>query len=704
MNTTTSLNWTTIGAGDDDIYLRAVVCDATKLHASGFPTGVNVAGIQADPIVVRSYTDPATCAPIEQPTPDQMVHFRNDGTVRTDLVALFGTVAWWDIKGIRCSGSSNALGRGCITVGSNGASLPSNIKISYSMVEMGDNRQTNPTGIMVTGNGSGGYSPLSITLDNITIRDMGGGSATGLFLSNADGVTLTNSTITGIAAAGAGVASGILIQTSTQAHRVSGGHNITGNTITNNMNGIRYAPFGADAGDFSNLQLVNITNNILSDNQSPISMISPLRLSRIANNIIDRAGQDLPVSALSNGAIYMLADSASVLGSSDLGGTVLEGNLMRNSARFALWLAGVSNVVARGNVIVGCGQRSKLNTYGRCIEITKGIAFANVNASLTLSALSGAGVTATAGGATFVSTDLGKSILGYPDNAGMCKVVGFTSSTVVTCNVLVPFLSLTAVANAWRYGGVAHDLTIDRNFVSGASGSQYATAPGTEGVGLGLDDGTARTLVRGNTIYGNEWQGIQVNAGPGNVISGNTIWGNGTAPLEGAGSLTPDSIRRAGILTNVGVTISNNTIDCRGRAVYGIASENTTTSPATAANGGVVTVTGNVIENCGLTALLLNENDIASGNLFWKNGRDYAWMNQLSFSSSPAPANLTTQALDVASVTGIDPQLDSLGQPTSTSSPVCGVGAPAFGLDANGRRFAGRKVIGGFVCPTFSTQ
>lgn len=74
------------------------------------------------------------------------------------------------------------------------------------------------------------------------------------------------------------------------------------------------------------------------------------------------------------------------------------------------------------------------------------------NTTLTLSALTGAGVTATAGSASFVATDVGKYIfIKYltGNEAGVAKITGYTSSTVVTVEIVQDFLSLVVATGGW---------------------------------------------------------------------------------------------------------------------------------------------------------------------------------------------------------------------------------------------------------------
>lgn len=77
----------------------------------------------------------------------------------------------------------------------------------------------------------------------------------------------------------------------------------------------------------------------------------------------------------------------------------------------------------------------------------------DAGASLSLAAVSGSGITFTASAAVFSSGDVGreiwkKSLTG--DETGRAIITGFTSSTVVTCDILVTFDATTTIAaGAW---------------------------------------------------------------------------------------------------------------------------------------------------------------------------------------------------------------------------------------------------------------
>lgn len=70
-----------------------------------------------------------------------------------------------------------------------------------------------------------------------------------------------------------------------------------------------------------------------------------------------------------------------------------------------------------------------------------------VEQTMTLSATTGSGVTATAGGATFSSTDVGREIWGK--EGGRAVITAYTSATVVTVTVKVDFPAVSIASGDW---------------------------------------------------------------------------------------------------------------------------------------------------------------------------------------------------------------------------------------------------------------
>ena len=84
--------------------------------------------------------------------------------------------------------------------------------------------------------------------------------------------------------------------------------------------------------------------------------------------------------------------------------------------------------------------------------------------TLTLGALTGDGITATAGTSVFTEDSVGQYIFAKfltGDEAGIAEIVGYTSSTVVTVDIKQDFLSLTFASGGWyltvsNIGGLGH--------------------------------------------------------------------------------------------------------------------------------------------------------------------------------------------------------------------------------------------------------
>lgn len=120
-----------------------------------------------------------------------------------------------------------------------------------------------------------------------------------------------------------------------------------------------------------------------------------------------------------------------------------------------------SNVILQDEDFFYLGQsRSQVKSNRENWLYAKGLAtyfdvsntFSNsIFATLTLSAVSGTGVTATASAPAFSPTDVGRTITRIitAGSFGVAEIVGYTSSTVVTVNVLQEFSSLTAPVLQW---------------------------------------------------------------------------------------------------------------------------------------------------------------------------------------------------------------------------------------------------------------
>lgn len=80
--------------------------------------------------------------------------------------------------------------------------------------------------------------------------------------------------------------------------------------------------------------------------------------------------------------------------------------------------------------------------------VDAGVVFdGTVAQTMVLSAVTGTGITCTAGGATFAATDVGREIWGK--DGGRATITAYTSSTVVTATVTVTFPSVSIAASEW---------------------------------------------------------------------------------------------------------------------------------------------------------------------------------------------------------------------------------------------------------------
>jgi parallel beta-helix repeat protein len=707
-NSTSNIDETAISTADDDILFRAgTTCDNSQLGGTGgFPNGLGMAGSSGNYIRIGVY-DPATGNEILNPTPDQRVWLRGNGTTRTEMISMFG-YSYVVVNGFKCSGGSNGSGRGCISAGINGATPPSNLIISNNEVFLGDSPTNTASmyGIVVAGTSSGSTGS-NITITGNTVSGMVGTSlAAGILCSNMDGCAITNNTI---AAGGFSAPDifGIWTRSTIDARAVTSNMVITGNTVIGGEIGIRHNFDYTLGATMPYLNTSTISRNTLTNQTSlGISLGFP-RASLIEDNIITGAGL-----ASGDGAGITFSSLSGYVGGSDTMGTRVARNRITNSGKFAIWLLGSSGAIVEQNVLSGCGFSGSV--YSRCIELTTRDSSIETNPNtLTLSALTGSGVTATAGGGTpFVIGDIEKIIVGREDNPGALRITGFTSSTVVTGTVIVPFLSTSHAASRWGWEVLACENTIRGNTVSGAV-ADFSNGGGTEGLGIGLDDQTCSTVVESNLVFDNSFYGIESNNGHGNVIRSNVVHRNGWGSDGGAGR----SLRKAQInIKGSNAQVYNNSINCAGNP-YGIAVENSqTTNPLDGptdyvANGATAVYRNNVVVNCSIAGIVGDANDLANNNSYFGNALNYVWMPKLIYSSAPTVGDLTAQTLDGASLTSA-PKL--LGGASATAdgfrpaedSPLCSAGTPIAqgGMYYDGQRFGSRPAIGALACRSAATR
>jgi parallel beta-helix repeat protein len=651
-NSTSNINETTISSNDDDILFKAgTTCDNSQLGGTGgFPNGLGMAGSAGNYIRIGVY-DPDTGEEILTPTSEQRVWLKGNGTTRTEMVSMFG-YSFVVLNGFKCSGGSNSSGRGCISIGINGATPPTDIFVTNNEIVQGDSptNTANMYGIVVAGTGSGATG-ARVTISGNTISGLRGTSTNvGILCSNMDSCIIDGNYID--ASGGSGLFDGgVWTRSTIDARAVSSDHVVTDNTIIGGRIGIRHNFDYTLGATLPYLNRATISRNVLTNQTLQGISLGFTRESLIEGNTITGAGL-----ASGDGSGIAISGLSAYVGASDTMGTRIAGNTITDSGKFAVWLLGISKAVVEDNIISGCGFSGSV--YSRCIELTtRDSSVETLAQTLTLSALSGAGVTATAGGGTpFVTADLEKIITGPLHNGGALRITAINSPTQVTGTVIVPFLDLNIAASIWGWEVLSCENTIRGNIVSGAV-ADFSNGGGTEGLGIGLDDLTCASVVERNFVSGNSFYGIESNNGHGNIIRNNILHKNGTGSDGGA----ERSVRKSQInIKGSSAAVYGNSINCDGSA-YGIAAENSQTAnplggPLDAvANGGASTYRNNVIVNCSIAAIVGNANDSANNNAFHGNALNYVWMPKLIYSSSPTVGDLTAQTLDGASLTS-DPK------------------------------------------------
>lgn len=679
-NAGSSVNWATIAAGDDDVLFRAgVTCNNSKLGAAaGWPNASDIAGSPGDYIRIGVY-DPATGAEILTPTAEQRAVFAGDGTTRTEMISLFG-FSYTVVNGIDISGGSFGSQRGELSIGA-GVAASNNIIVSNCKFSQGLTPATAASAyaVQVAGLATAG-GDLAISFINNDFYSIPGTSTSyNILVSNADGVTIQNNTMR--ATASGSINTGhVLAQTTTDSgHFALDRLTIKGNTMTGGRESIRHTPFGGTSQAMS-ISNVVVRNNTISNLTHHAVRLSLPKGGVVEGNTITDVGsaggyQAAPIYVATSGALFTGAD--------DFDGFAVRNNRMTGVGTYGVWVIGANDFVIEDNYISSCGNPnvSGATSYGRCIELTRsdtGGVTRRPAVAATLSGTTGS-VTLTATGA-LVAADLNRLVMAPRENEGICKVTAVTPPNTATCDVLRTFSVTTLPSGDWVIGQLTHSGAVRGNTIREAYGRQYSVSPGTEGIGIGLDDLTSLMTVEGNDIADTDYIGIEVNSGRGNSIRSNIIARAGRDDTYG----TATFIRRAGIIDKGAGQNSyfNNSINCDGNA-YGISFENTTTGATDdIANGGVSEARNNVIMNCSQAGLLMNANDLASNNSFFSNAANYVWMAYLSFSGEPIPANLTAQVLDGASKI-TDPKLLGGSAPTTAlgftplpTSPLLGAGTP----------------------------
>lgn len=134
-------------------------------------------------------------------------------------------------------------------------------------------------------------------------------------------------------------------------------------------------------------------------------------------------------------------------------------------------------------------------------------------------------------------------------------------------------------------GARCRQMLIEYNDIDGAWNWSGTGTPGTEGVGIALDNESSNCTVRHNTIKNCQGNGVQYNVGWGNAIYSNILVGNWKPnAANGLAALTIPDIYKAEIYgaQTPGIYIGNNTLVCL-YAAFGVS--DSTVYPS---SGGVI--------------------------------------------------------------------------------------------------------------------
>jgi parallel beta-helix repeat protein len=680
----TSVNWATImSAPPYGIYFKeGSTCNTARVLASGatsFPNTVGRYGTSTDHIVIGPY-NASTGALITDPTDAQRFNLVFDGTTRRAVIELFD-FRYTDVIGANISGGTGATSTGMFAIGANGVNYSQNVtayKVSVTQGATPTNTSTlNAFTVSGVGAAAAGAQGSDFTLDRVSATIQGTSNNAGVICSSVDRCNLTNSTInlTGVTSGGIGY----LNQSTTDARAITTGSTVTGNTITGGQYGIKYSGSGTTT-TYPRILSLNWSNNTLVDQTqlgiqgvlSPGGVVSGNTITRPAYGSTNSPGAGA-------GILFAVPTGLAFTGLTDQAGLSIRGNTITDAGNFGIWITGGRNLNITGNTITNVGTLG-VNSYGRGIEIYPAAAPTTPAQVLTLGALTGVGISVASSGSSFASTDVDRLIVGPPNNAGACRITAFAAANSVTCDVIVPFTSTTLASQGWALGSMAHQVYIGNNDVSNVYGRQYTSAPGTEGIGIGLDDRVVLSIVESNRVSDTDFAGIENTSGIRNIIRGNSVLRAGRDPTN---VTAVGTTRRAGIRSYYyEMDVYNNSVNCAGVGYYGISADNSTTTNnlMSPASGGIITARNNTLINCLGAGILLNANDVASQNSYYGNAANYQWMAYLTFSSTPTGGDLTTQSLDGASLTsapllvGGDSPTTHAGMKLGSNSPLRRVG------------------------------
>jgi hypothetical protein len=257
----------------------------------------------------------------------------------------------------------------------------------------------------------------------------------------------------------------------------------------------------------------------------------------------------------------------------------------------------------------------------------------------------------------------------YPDAGTNDGVNPVTSDAYGRC---IEFYGLTFADRV--QGG-----TVRWNYVGRAKAHPRATGnfPGSEGVGIGLDNNTYDVKVYGNYSERNEGAGLQANSGGGNSFYGN--WSVDDACADAANVANWPDETRASVQHSLSpdTYIGNNTIICTGKPGqrHGVAENKLFPSPDTiTANNVIVGTSGSAISRNA------SVNSVERGNL----AINCPALVTSSVTEQPIAADSTTK---VGSVNDLDFASPFYPPSVGGAADGTGVAVPAGTLSARGELF-----------------
>jgi hypothetical protein len=230
---------------------------------------------------------------------------------------------------------------------------------------------------------------------------------------------------------------------------------------------------------------------------------------------------------------------------------------------------------------------------------------------------------------------------------------------------------------------------------------------GSEGVGIGLDDGTVNCLVYGNTLTNNEGNGIQFYGGgvsatwtdTHNTVFANFFQNNCTASYYNRRS---GGINRSVFCADInlaytygGPTVIANNLFVGPGTSCGVAMGNS--------NGGSITVANNVLlgyPNCFMEGRTVALSSDYRNNIMYQNSNFWFVTDAVDGNNTPTyPINLSLQTITLSNQLTSNPMISAGSSPAYMPQPgspaiLAGVVVPIVSTDFNGNTFRSPPTIG----------